>query len=450
MEKQIYYIKGMHCASCEILIEKKMLEIGGVEFVDASLAGGKIEIGYNKENPSVDLLNKIFKENGYVFSEKPFAGAKGWKNNIGPAIIAVFAIGLFFLFSRIGLSSFADIGSKSSLAAFFVFGLLAGVSSCAALVGGLVLSLSKQWTESYGKSGSFLDKAKPHFLFNLGRLISYSLLGVLLGFAGEKFKISPLITSILVLAVSLAMLVLALQMLGVRWFGRFRLALPKRFSSQAFKNGQSGGRSAPFVIGFLTFLLPCGFTVAAEGIAILSADALRGSLIMFSFALGTMIPLLAIGLSSAKLASNPKLSQGFLKAAGILIIFFVFYNINFQFGLIGYSASSQQANGGGDQNARRSNTSPDVQAIKTVYTQGSDIVPSDFIVKKGQPVRFEVDVQDNGLGCMGTIMIPGLWDKPQQLKKGELIIMEFTPQKTGTYQITCAMGVPRGTIKVIE
>lgn len=32
--------------------------------------------------------------------------------------------------------------------------------------------------------------------------------------------------------------------------------------------------------------------------------------------------------------------------------------------------------------------------------------------------------------------------------KGKKIIMEFTPQKPGTYKITCAMGVPRGVINV--
>lgn len=32
--------------------------------------------------------------------------------------------------------------------------------------------------------------------------------------------------------------------------------------------------------------------------------------------------------------------------------------------------------------------------------------------------------------------------------KGKKIIMEITPQKPGTYKITCAMGVPRGVINV--
>jgi heme/copper-type cytochrome/quinol oxidase subunit 2 len=43
---------------------------------------------------------------------------------------------------------------------------------------------------------------------------------------------------------------------------------------------------------------------------------------------------------------------------------------------------------------------------------------------------------------MSAVMIPGLWNYPQALKKGKTVVMEFTPSKVGTYQLTCAMGVP--------
>jgi plastocyanin domain-containing protein len=49
---------------------------------------------------------------------------------------------------------------------------------------------------------------------------------------------------------------------------------------------------------------------------------------------------------------------------------------------------------------------------------------------------------------MSTIMIPGLFDKPLLLQEGKQLVLEFTPKTAGTYQITCAMGIPRGTIKV--
>jgi len=447
MAKQVYYIKGMHCASCEILIEKELLLIPGVTFADASLARGLVNIEYGKQKPSIKNLNEKLKDNGYLFSEQAFEEEKNtkiWKVLVG----AFTAIAVFLIITKLGLSSFINVSSESSLSAFFVFGLIAGVSSCAALIGGLVLSLSKQWVEDYGNNGGLVEKIKPHLLFNFGRLISFFLLGLLLGFLGEKFKISPTITSILVLLVSGVMLVLALQMVGIKAFNRFRVTLPKNLFSRLVKNKKSNV-TEPFVIGFLTFLLPCGFTVAAEGFAILSGSPLRGLLIMLLFALGTMIPLLIIGFSSTKFLSNQNLSEKFLKVAGILIIFFVVYNINFQFGIDRFI--SDNWNFGNKANNGQLNIETPIanaQVIKAVYTEASDIQPNAFEVKVNQPVRFEVSVKDDGYGCMSTIMIPGLWRQPLTLRKGQTLVMEFTPKRVGTYQIACAMGVPRGTLKV--
>jgi plastocyanin domain-containing protein len=88
------------------------------------------------------------------------------------------------------------------------------------------------------------------------------------------------------------------------------------------------------------------------------------------------------------------------------------------------------------------------QVIKASYTLNGDIQPNTFTVKAGKTVRFEVDVKEDGQGCMSTIMVPGLYNTPQLLDKGSNLVMEFTPVKAGEYKITCAMGVPRGIIKV--
>ena len=82
------------------------------------------------------------------------------------------------------------------------------------------------------------------------------------------------------------------------------------------------------------------------------------------------------------------------------------------------------------------------------YTKANDISQKSFTVKTGEKVRLEVIPTETGSGCMSSIMVPGLWNKPQPLVKGKKIIMEFTPQKTGAYKITCAMGLPRGVINV--
>ena len=164
---------------------------------------------------------------------------------------------------------------------------------------------------------------------------------------------------------------------------------------------------------------------------------------MAAFAIGTALPLLAIGLFSAKLIANPKTSEKFLKTAGILIIFFVLYNIDFQFGIVRHFTDRQQP-----EQIQNNNQNPIAQVIKATYSQSGGIVPNAFEVKVGQPVRLEIAAQDDGFGCMSTVMVPGLYNYPQALKKGKTLIMEFTPNKVGTYQITCAMGVPWGTIIV--
>ena len=446
-KKHTYYIKGMHCASCEVLIEKELLSFRGVTFADASLSRGVVNIEYEKEKPETKELNEKFKEHGYVFFE--YAPAQQDETEVWKILgIALLAISAFLIITKIGLSSLININSESSLPAFFVFGLIAGVSSCAALIGGLVLSLSKQWIEDYGKNNSLAEKTKPHLLFNIGRLVSFSLLGLFLGFLGEKFRISPTITSVLILFVSAVMLVLALQMIGIKAFNRFRFALPKSLSGRLLKNKQSRA-AAPFIIGFMTFLLPCGFTVVTEGFAILSGSPIKGFLIMLLFSLGTMLPLLVIGFSSAKFLSSQRLSEKFLKIAGVLIIFFVAYNINFQFGIDRY-LSEKWINASDNPESSIKTPAQNVQIIKAVYAETTDIQPNSFEAKNGQPVRFEVEVRDNGYGCMSTIMIPGLWNKPLSLRKGKTLVMEFTPKRTGSYEITCAMGVPRGTLKITE
>lgn len=446
MQKQKYYAKGMHCASCEIVIEKKILEIEGVEFVDASLSDGGVLIGYNKNRPSTETLNHLFKENGYKFSEKQYVeNSTETKDLLTPALFAVSIIVIFWMLERTGLTSFIRVKEGSSLMTFFGLGLIAGVSSCAALVGGLILSLSKQWSEKYSNQNTLLEKVEPHILFNAGRILSYAFFGGILGFIGQKIQLSTTFTSFIIIAISLIMTVLALQMIGIKSFSKIKIALPKSLT-MGIAGKKLNNKASPFIIGFLTFFLPCGFTLIAQGVAILSGNPIAASAIMLSFALGTFIPLLSIGLLSTKLLHS-ELSDKFLKVAGFLILFFVIYNLNIQFNLA--SLLPAATNSGSPSEiipAKQEN----IQIIKTTYTNRGDIQPNIFTVKQGQPVRFEVDVKETGYGCMSTIIVIGLYNQPQRLIAGSKVIMEFTPTKTGEYTIACAMGVPRGTIKVIK
>lgn len=446
--KRKFYVTGMHCASCELFIERALRNTKGVRKVDISLNSNTVYVEY-EDTVSVDELNKAIGVNGYSLSENKVDKSKNEnpQTNQSDLSIIIFPvlvlILLVIIFGRKTLLGAVNISSTSSLPLIFLFGIIAGFSSCAALTGSIVLSLSEKWNETFSKSASFSQRIKPHLMFNIGRLISFAILGAILGLVGQKFKVSGLLTSALIVLVSIVMIVLALQMIGVKGLKNFKISLPKKVTGKVSDDKNFNGVFGPFIAGFLTVFLPCGFTLIAEGTAILVSNPLRSSFIMLFFVLGTTLPLLLIGLFSVELMRNSKIKETFSKVAGVIIILLAFYNINTQLNLTRLLQVSDKT----DNNSSQTQNS-NVQVIRTTYTYAKDISPSSFEVKKGIPVRFEVVVKDNGFGCMSTIMIPGLFNKSLLLTKGKTLIMEFTPTKAGVYQITCAMGVPRGTLTV--
>ena len=89
-----------------------------------------------------------------------------------------------------------------------------------------------------------------------------------------------------------------------------------------------------------------------------------------------------------------------------------------------------------------------VQVLKASYAVATDMVPNRFTVKKGIPVELDLDAQEDGQGCMGSIMIPGVVPA-QAIRRGPMKLA-FTPTQAGTVSVTCAMGVPHGRITVVD
>lgn len=459
-KEQTYYVKGMHCASCEIIIEKKILEIKGVKSVDASTTKSEVLVEYEDKKPNIEHLNNILKRENYHFSEKPFETKdKSIKNNLlTVGVISVLIIFVFFLLNRLGVSGALNVNAKSSLPTFFIFGLLAGISTCAALVGGLVLSMSKQWSDLYAKEDSFIKKFQPHLLFNTGRLISYGILGGLLGAIGSKLHLSLTFSSILVLAVAVLMIFLGLQMLGLKVFQKFQLTTPKFITRYIADETHFKGRYLPFVLGAATFFLPCGFTITAQGMALLSSSALTGSLIMLFFALGTLPMLILIGFSSTQFLKRPHLSSIFLKVGGILVLFFALYNVNAQFNVLGLpsfnnitlkSVSAVKTQTTDVDNIEGLSPIINGKQVIKMDASASGYTPNYFKVKANTPVRWEIT--DKGTsGCTNAVIARDFFSGQIDLTHGQISVKEFTPDKPGKYKFSCWMGMVTGVIEVVD
>jgi sulfite exporter TauE/SafE len=296
---------------------------------------------------------------------------------------------------------------------------LAGFSTCAALVGGLVLSLSESWSKY---------KLVPVLSFNLGRLIIFSLFGALLGYFGSFFRLSITVNIIITITVSILMLVLGLQMLGVKAFQKFSLALPKSFTSKFSSADKFQGKYLPFILGGLTFFLPCGFTLTAQSLALASGNLQTGALIMGFFALGTFIPLFLIGLTGTKITGNKTVSQ----VAGLLLLVFALFNFKNQFNLISFTPKNTSQN--------NVTTTAEVATLK-MNASATGYSPNSFTVKAGQKIRWEIT--DTGTsGCTNGVISRSLFQGVINLVPGTTSVKEFTaPTAPGTYRFSCWMGM---------
>jgi sulfite exporter TauE/SafE/copper chaperone CopZ len=470
LKEHVYRVEGMHCPSCELLLEKELLKKKGVESVEASTNKAEVAIFYQGQKPSLEELNKEFKKSGYSFSQKTTRkekesiplisfNKKGQLiiskpklfSSLKIIVIVFLLLAGFFLLSQSGLAARVVVSSASGPSAFFLFGLVAGTSSCAALIGGLVLSMSKQWSEAYSVEGPSRQKLEPHLLFNFGRLVSFALLGAYLGAIGSRLQTSLLNSSFLTLAVSLLMILLAFQMLGFKRFQKFSLRPPKFFSRFVANEKNFKTRFAPALLGALTFFLPCGFTITAQGLALASGNAFQGFVIMTAFALGTLPMLILIGFSSLKLSTKPHLSQKFLKVAAILVLFFGLYNLNSLLNVYGLPSLNDVKLFSTQKKPLSQSGFPPIlngQQVLKMDALAYGYEPNEFKVKAGIPVRWEI--KNKGVsGCTNAIVSKGLFDGEIRLDQG-LSVKEFTPRQPGRYKFSCWMGMISGVINVVD
>jgi sulfite exporter TauE/SafE len=309
-------------------------------------------------------------------------------------------------------------------------GVIAGLSTCSALLGGVVLSVSKHYPG---------PKIQAGLLFNFGRLVSFSLLGFLLGLLGNSFSLSPVLGAVVTLVVAIAMLLLGLQMAGVRAFRRWQPPTIKSLANFVSNENNHGKQIAALSLGFLSLLLPCGFTLAAEGLALASKSPIAGMLILLTFAIGTALVLLGISLASKSLASRPILN----KVAGGLIAFFSLIIAIQSLGVLGLPLP--EVSFGSQNTTVPSEVAKDQQVVK-MRVESFGYSPNNFTIKVGVPVRWEI-TSDGTPTCANYLVVPSL--NINKIIQSGVNIIEFTPRSPGQIRFSCSMGMYRGVFNVI-
>ena len=172
---------------------------------------------------------------------------------------------------------------------------------------------------------------KPLIYFNGGRVLSYTLLGGVIGALGSALTLSPGVTGALTIIASTVMILLGLQMLKLLpALTRFLPTMPKAFGHYIHDLAERDANGRAFVLGAATFFLPCGFTQALRLYALTKASFMVGALTMLAFSLGTLPALLS--LSALSSLATGGLQRHFVKFAAAAVTVLGIANI--QYGLV--------------------------------------------------------------------------------------------------------------------
>lgn len=206
---------------------------------------------------------------------------------------------------------------------------LLGSGHCLGMCGPLVAAFS---LSEPLRQGSRLAAGIFHLIYSLGRLLTYTALGALVGWFGSALAYTQnlaWLTAVALIASDLFIIVVGLATAGA--FSRFnvmKISFPA--PTQLLTRLVMVLDGVPPVLralplGLLMGFLPCGFLYAMFIAAGQSASPLTGALTMLAFGLGTIPALLLFGATASWLSGRAR--GRMLRAAGIMVVLIGLYNL---------------------------------------------------------------------------------------------------------------------------
>jgi len=330
-QKYIFHVQGMHCNACVLMTESEVGDLPNVTYAKSNLKNNTIEVtgdfGFKTEQQIAEELTVLLKPHGYTISLEKQITEKKW-SDFKMAIPVALVFALFFVaLQKMGIVNLVSAGNVTYGTAF-VIGIIASLSTCMAVVGGLVLSMSA----TFAKEG---DKIKPQLMFHGGRILSFFIFGGIIGAIGSAFTLNTSGTFALSLIIGIVMIILGINLLDVfHWAKKLQPAMPKFIAKHAHGVSKFNHTLTPLLVGIATFFLPCGFTQSMQLYTLSTGNFLTGGLTMLAFAIGTLPVLALVSFSSFSIKNSSK-SGVFFKSAGLIVIMFAVFNLINSLAVIG-------------------------------------------------------------------------------------------------------------------
>lgn len=425
---KVYKVRGITCSQCKEKIEKNLSNKKGIQKAQVQLKTKSLEIDYDPRQIRLQEIKKILEVLGYELMEELESQEENPKK---VWMLAGIAILLFLIISSIvpDFSTLLTGGNSLSLIMLFIIGMTTSFH-CISMCGGIALS----------QITSEKDNLKRNILYNIGRIISYTLLGGIVGVIGSGITLGNTFFAVVPIVLGCLMIIIGLNNAGVVALTnlKFMQHLNLKLSKIRYQLSHDRG---PFILGLVNGLMPCGPLQMMQIYALGTGSFIQGALAMLAFSLGTVPLMLGLGVFINKLSVGSKALV--FKMGGYLVI------------VLGISMMLNGLTTAGINTALVSGNSLDNRNV--IMEDGYQVVNvdvgprryEDIVVQKDVPVRLKMNVKPGNLtGCNYAVNIPE-YEIFASLQEGENVF-EFMPTEEGNFMYSCWMGMIRNTITVVE
>lgn len=426
----------MVCPSCERIVCRIARSLGAAE-ASADYGKGSLDLRC-AENFDTEALSSALKSEGYTLLQREEEVSIPLRVLRVLLPISVAAVLVFLAFSPHIASFFPALPEYSQAVGHTVL-FLAGVTTslhCIAMCGGINLMQSLYSSEQEN------HLLLSNVLYNLGRVCSYTAIGMLAGFAGTAITPSPETRGLIMFIAGMAMIIMGLRLSGYLPILR-RIRLPSCLAKHSAFHGKADrrkGAGSSLIVGLLNGFMPCGPLQAMQLYALSSGSAAEGALSMFLFASGTVPVMLLAGILGGRL--NRRHAGKIIQVSALIVVVLGVAMLRNGAALSGLLPTAFYPSG-------KTNTAQTVQDVQNVHSELDYGAYPTINVQKGIPVRWNLHADEEKLnGCNNEITIPAL-GLSRKLVPGDNII-EFTPQRSGRIPYSCWMGMLYGSIIVTD
>jgi sulfite exporter TauE/SafE len=344
-------------------------------------------------------------------------------------------------------SWFMDHAEMPTLGRDISYGLLLLIGfltsfHCVGMCGPLILGYTAKTAAKGHKS------YRAHFLYGIGKTLSYTLIGALFGAFGAIVAFTPFTQGLVGVAAGVFLILFGLHMLEIfPALSHFQIKAPgflMRFVGKEYHK-----HSNPFIIGLLNgLMIICGPLQAMYVMAAGTGSGSEGARILFFFGAGTLPMLMGFGFLTSLLSAN--LTPKILQASGVIVVMLGAIMLNrglavtgtgIDFNTLVARVAQQLAPVASETQVSATEQTITMDVLKTGFS------PNRFTLRKGIPVKWVINGEELN-ECNKEIVVPQ-YDLKIKINPGKQVI-EFTPTEAGVVPWSCWMGMMPGTFIVVD